>query len=43
MQKELQLVTNALKTKEIEIIELKEKVNKLENILMAGEFQQSKN
>ena len=43
MQEELQFVTNALKTKEIEIIELKEKVNELENILMAGEFQQSKN
>ena len=43
MQEELQFVTNALKTKKTEIFELKEKVNKAENILMTGEFQQSKN
>ena len=38
MQEELQFMTNAVKTKEMEINELKEKVNKLENIIMASKI-----
>ena len=43
MQEELQFVTKALKTKEMKINELKEKVDKLENIIMASKIQQYKN
>ena len=38
MQEELQFVTNALKTKETKINEFKEKVDKLENIIMTSKI-----